>query len=69
MSMKRSEFLAAGLALNFGSAAIALAQQGGAAPDRAGRGGAPADAARSRPGRRKRPGCSSRPACIPTRWP
>ena len=37
MSMKRREFLAAGLALNFGSTAIALAQQGGAAPDRAGR--------------------------------
>jgi hypothetical protein len=38
MSMKRREFLAAGLALNFSSAAVALAQQGGAAPDRAGRG-------------------------------
>jgi hypothetical protein len=37
MSMKRREFLAAGLALNFSSAAVALAQQGGAAPDRAGR--------------------------------
>ena len=36
MSMKRREFLAAGLALNIGSA-IALAQ-GGATPDRAGRG-------------------------------
>ena len=36
MSMKRREFLAAGLALNIGSTAIALAQQGGATPDRAG---------------------------------
>ena len=34
MSMKRREFLAAGLALNFSSAAVALAQQGGATPDR-----------------------------------
>src|SRR5687767_5365948 len=38
MSMKRREFLAAGLALNFSSAAIALAQQGGAAPAPAGGG-------------------------------
>src|SRR5688500_5869662 len=38
MSMKRREFLAAGLALNI-SSAIALAQQGGAAPARAGGGG------------------------------
>ncbi len=38
MSMKRREFLAAGLALNLGSAAALLAQQGGASPDRAGRG-------------------------------
>ena len=37
MSMKRREFLAAGLGLNIASTAIALAQQGGA-PDRAGRG-------------------------------
>jgi hypothetical protein len=37
--MKRREFLAAGLALNFSSAAIALAQQSGAAPDRAAGGG------------------------------
>ena len=37
MSMKRRDFLAAGLALNFSSMAIALAQQGGATPDRAGR--------------------------------
>jgi hypothetical protein len=37
MSMKRREFLAAGLALTAGSTAIALAQQGGE-PDRAGRG-------------------------------
>ncbi|MEO5742829.1 MAG: hypothetical protein ABIS29_19765 [Vicinamibacterales bacterium] len=35
--MKRREFLAAGLAFNIGSA-IALAQQGGATPDRAGAG-------------------------------
>ena len=35
MSMKRREFLAAGLALNIRS--MALAQQGGATPDRAGR--------------------------------
>jgi hypothetical protein len=39
MKMKRREFLAAGLGLNLASAAIALAQQGGAAPDRAGRAG------------------------------
>ena len=39
MNMKRREFLAAGLALNLGSAAVALAQQGGATPDRAGRAG------------------------------
>ena len=39
MKMKRREFLAAGLGLNIASAAIALAQQGGAAPDRAGRSG------------------------------
>jgi hypothetical protein len=39
MKMKRREFLAAGLGLNIASAAIVLAQQGGAAPDRAGRGG------------------------------
>jgi len=39
MSMKRREFLVAGLALNFSSRAIAQAQQGGATPDRAGRGG------------------------------
>ncbi len=37
MSMKRREFLAAGLALGIGSTANALAQQGGA-PDRAGGG-------------------------------
>jgi hypothetical protein len=37
MAMKRREFLAAGLALNIGSA-IALAQQGSPTPDRAGRG-------------------------------
>jgi hypothetical protein len=36
MSMRRREFLAAGLGLNIASTAIALAQQGGAAPDRAG---------------------------------
>ena len=40
MSMKRREFLAAGLGMNIGSAAIALAQQGGAAPDRGGPRGA-----------------------------
>ena len=40
MSMKRREFLAAGLGLPITSAAMVLAQQGGAAPDRAGRGGA-----------------------------
>jgi hypothetical protein len=39
MNMKRREFLAAGLALNLGSAAALLAQQGGATPDRAGRRG------------------------------
>ena len=39
MSMKRREFLAAGLALNIASTVIAQAQQGGAAPDRAGGGG------------------------------
>ncbi len=38
MSMKRREFLAAGIGLNVVSAAIVLAQQG-AAPDRAGRAG------------------------------
>ncbi len=38
MSMKRREFLAAGLALNMSSTALAQAQ-GGATPDRAGRGG------------------------------
>src|SRR5712692_9115808 len=38
--MKRREFLAAGLGLHITSTAIVLAQQGGAAPDRAGRGGA-----------------------------
>src|SRR6188508_2777946 len=38
MSMKRREFLAAGLALNVGSTAIAQAQQGGEAPGRAARG-------------------------------
>ena len=37
MSMKRREFLAAGVGLNIASTAIALARQGGAAPDRAGR--------------------------------
>ena len=36
MSMKRREFLAAGLALNIGSA-IALADQGGVPQDREGR--------------------------------
>ena len=36
MSMKRRELLAAGLGLNIASTAMALAQQGGAAPDRAG---------------------------------
>ena len=39
MSMKRRDFLAAGLTLSVGSTAIALAQQGGAAPARAGGGG------------------------------
>ena len=39
MSMKRREFLGAGVALSLGSAAAALAQQGGAAPGRAGGGG------------------------------
>src|SRR5688572_27491840 len=39
MSMKRREFLAAGLALPLSSTAIALAQEGGAAPSRAGGGG------------------------------
>ena len=65
MRMKRREFLAAGLALNLGSTAMALAQQGGAAP--AGAGG---QAARrhAEPSRRRRPGCSNRRACIPTRW-
>ena len=45
MSMKRREFLAAGLALNFSSAAVALAQQGGATPDRARSGGGAGGAA------------------------
>jgi hypothetical protein len=40
MSMKRREFLTAGLGLPITSAAIVLAQQGGAAPDRAAGGGA-----------------------------
>ena len=39
MSMKRREFLAAGLALTTSSTAIARAQQGGGTSDRAGRGG------------------------------
>ena len=70
MSMKRREFLVAGLALNFSSMATALAQQGGATPDRAGRGGGAVRAAgQRRPDRRRRPGCSNHPACIPTRWP
>ena len=38
MSMKRREFLVAGLALNVGSMATALAQQGGATANQAGRG-------------------------------
>ena len=38
MSMKRREFLAGSLALPFSSAVIALAQQAGTTPDRAGRG-------------------------------
>ena len=38
MSMKRREFLAAGLAWNIGSV-ITLAQQGGTAPDSGARGG------------------------------
>ena len=40
MSMKRREFLTAGLGLHITSTAIVLAQQSGAAPDGAGRGGA-----------------------------
>lgn len=47
MSMKRREFLAAGLALNIGSA-IALAQQGGAAPDRGARAGGAGGGGRGR---------------------
>src|SRR5437867_611116 len=47
MKMKRREFLAAGLGLNIATAAIALAQQGGAAPDRGGRGGRGAVPART----------------------
>ena len=43
MSMKRREFLAAGLALNIGSTAIALAQQGGGR----GRGATPARTAKT----------------------
>ncbi len=39
MSMKRREFLAAGVALNLGAAAALLADQGAGAPDRGGRGG------------------------------
>ena len=39
MRMRRREFLAAGLALSVGSTAVARAQQAGATPDRAGRGG------------------------------
>src|SRR3984893_7633508 len=39
MSMKRREFLAAGLGLHITSTAIVRAQQGSAAPDGAGRGG------------------------------
>src|SRR3954469_1586338 len=39
MTMRRREFLAAGLALNLVSPALALAQRAGAPPDRAGRGG------------------------------
>jgi len=39
MQLKRREFLATGLAATIGSAAVALAQQGAPAPDRAGRGG------------------------------
>ena len=44
MSMKRREFLAAGLALNISSTAIALAQQGGAPP---GRGATPTRSAKT----------------------
>ena len=40
MTMKRREFLTAGVALNLGAAASALAQQGVTNPDRAGRGAA-----------------------------
>jgi hypothetical protein len=39
MKMKRREFLAAGVALNMGSAAVALAQQGEGPAGRGGRGG------------------------------
>ena len=38
MRMERREFLAAGLGLHITSTAMVRAQQGGAAPDRAGRG-------------------------------
>src|SRR6185295_1928791 len=48
MSMKRREFLAAGLGLNVASV-VALAQQGGATPDRAagGRGAVPTKTAKT----------------------
>src|SRR5499426_3024360 len=48
MSMKRREFLAAGLGLNVASA-VALAQQGGATPERAagGRGAVPTRSAKT----------------------
>ena len=41
MTMRRREFLAAGVALNFASAAIALADQTGTAPARGGGGRGP----------------------------
>ncbi len=44
MSMKRRDFLAAGLALNFSPLAIALAQPGGATP---GRGATPTRSAKT----------------------
>ena len=50
MRMKRREFLAAGVGLNLTSTAIALAQQGGATPDRAaaeGRGATPTRSAKT----------------------
>jgi hypothetical protein len=48
MTMKRREFLAAGLGLNIAATTIVLGQQGGAAPARAGGGGRGRGAAQTR---------------------